>query len=304
MNPYDVLGLSRDASPEDVKKAYRKLALKYHPDKNNEPDAAEKFKEISKAYTEITKGSSDDMMKDFPDIFGSIFSQIFGGGRAGVPVGFPAFHQAGPGLDFSQLFQQMKPKSNPVIVNIEATLEELYAGFSKDITYDIKKATGKMIQVQKLQQMGPMIVTQITMEPETTSETITKNITIEPSYNPDNGPIIHENIIPAISPDLKDGDLHINVLQKEHPIYRRHGSDIHCKIDISLKEALIGFSKKFDLLDHSSILINFKSIVNPYESKKIDGYGFKTGSLIVDFNIQFPKDLTEEVKATIAGLSF
>ncbi|MSE09545.1 DnaJ domain-containing protein, partial [Lactobacillus salivarius] len=50
MNPYDVLGVSKDASDQEIKRAYRKLSKKYHPDLNHEPGAEEKFKEVNEAY--------------------------------------------------------------------------------------------------------------------------------------------------------------------------------------------------------------------------------------------------------------
>jgi len=116
---YEVLGVPRDATKEDVKKAYRKLALKYHPDKNKAPDAEERFKEISEAYGVLyddekrkmydnyghsgidQQYTQEDIFRgvDFSDIFRSmgfdtgggfgfddIFAQFFGGGRRGRPM--------------------------------------------------------------------------------------------------------------------------------------------------------------------------------------------------------------------------
>lgn len=99
---YDVLGISKDASQDEIKKKYRKLAMEYHPDRNNAPDAADKFKEISEAYAVLSdpskkekydlyghaginnQYSSEDIFKnadfgDLGDIFGDIFGNIFGG---------------------------------------------------------------------------------------------------------------------------------------------------------------------------------------------------------------------------------
>ena len=139
---YEVLGVARTASEEDLKKSYRKLALKYHPDRNQDnKEAEEKFKEISEAYSVLSDsekrrkydqfghaafngGAGFDGFADFGnmfggsggDIFGDIFGAFFGGGARGGDGGRP---RNGRDLQYS----------------IEITLEEAFKGVEKEISF-------------------------------------------------------------------------------------------------------------------------------------------------------------------------
>src|SRR3989442_12811975 len=126
---YEVLGVNRDASEDELKKSYRRLAMKWHPDRNPEnPRAEEHFKEAKEAYEVLCEpakraaydqfghagvdpqsGMGAGQPGGFGDIFSDIFGEIFGGGRGGRPTGFrgarPRYNpeislqQAAPGLD-------------------------------------------------------------------------------------------------------------------------------------------------------------------------------------------------------------
>ena len=131
-NYYDILNVSKDASDKDIKKAYRKLAIKWHPDKNpnNKNEAENKFKEISKAYSVL---SDKDKRKKY-DMFGEkgcnddndpndIFSNIFGG--------FNGFS------NMRNPFSSKKKKEKKVH-KVDVTLDELFNGCTKKVKFNIK----------------------------------------------------------------------------------------------------------------------------------------------------------------------
>ena len=102
---YEVLGVSRDASDEDIKKAYRRLAMKYHPDRNNGDKAAEeKFKQVGEAYAVL----SDPQKKAAYDRFGKAGVDPSAAGGAGGFGGFGGFGQGGFNAgDFSDIFSEI-----------------------------------------------------------------------------------------------------------------------------------------------------------------------------------------------------
>jgi len=137
---YEVLGVSRDATKEQIKESYRKLALQYHPDRNKSPDAEEKFKEISEAYAVL----SDDEKRRQYDLYGHVgiegrytAEEIFRG------VDFEEiFRDFGFGFGFDDIFERffgggVRPRrprrGEDIRYDLEIELEEAFHGSSKEI---------------------------------------------------------------------------------------------------------------------------------------------------------------------------
>jgi molecular chaperone DnaJ len=149
---YEVLGVEKGASAAEIKKAYRKLAMKYHPDRNKEPEAAEKFKEISESYAVLSNEQKRaqydqyghagfDQMYSQEDIFRnadfSDFEDIFGGSGFGGPFG-GIF-----GSMFGNMFRGAGRRGDygaDLEVQVQITLEEAAKGTKADISYNHTKA--------------------------------------------------------------------------------------------------------------------------------------------------------------------
>ena len=146
---YDVLGVDKSASDAEIKSAFRKLAKKYHPDLNKEPDAAEKFKEVQEAYDVL----GDEQKRKTYDQFGSAaFDNNTGGNPYGGYGNYGGFNTSGFGFEdinlddilsnmfgggFSSKRKNRPQKGDDVLYRMNITFEEAVFGAKKDITLDL-----------------------------------------------------------------------------------------------------------------------------------------------------------------------
>ncbi|KAL5003185.1 hypothetical protein BDV10DRAFT_67838 [Aspergillus recurvatus] len=371
---YDALGIKPDASQDDIKKAYRKAALKYHPDKNkDDAKAAEKFKEVSQAYEVLSDpekrkvydqfgleyllrggpapspggggganpfggggmpggfsfggmpggggggtrtfhfstapgggggfqfSSADDIFRNFAKASGGmggfddddLFSML-GGGLGGARSGGPRFRSSrgpstggnGAGAGF-QRQSQRAPTPEPTVVEkqLPLTLEEIMSGCKKTVTVKSKTfdASGKR-----------------------TVQDVTLEATIKPGLRT-GSKIKYRGV-----GDQEEGgrqDVHLIVTEKEHPNFKRHGDNLITTVDLSLKEALTGWSRIVRTIDGKSIKVSKPGPTPPGYEEKFPGLGMtiskkpsERGDLVVRVNVEFPKSLSSSAKEVLRDI--
>ncbi|XP_065727346.1 dnaJ homolog subfamily A member 4 isoform X2 [Phocoena phocoena] len=324
---YDILGVKPSASPEEIKKAYRKLALKYHPDKN--PDEGEKFKLISQAYEVL----SDPKKRDIYDQGGE--QAIKEGGS-----GSPSFSSP---MDIFDMFfggggrMARERRGKNVVHQLSVTLEDLYNGVTKKLALQknvicekCEGVGGKKGSVEKcpvckgrgmqihIQQIGPGMVQQIQtvcIECKGQGERINPKDRCESCSG---AKVIREKKIIEVhvekgmkdgqkilfhgegdqEPELEPGDVIIVLDQKDHSVFQRRGHDLIMKMKIQLSEALCGFKKMIKTLDDRVLIITSKpgEVVKHGDLKCVRNEGmpiYKTplekGALIIQFLVIFPE---------------
>ena len=305
---YEVLGVSRTESDAAIKTAYRKLAMKYHPDKNPSPEAAEKFKEISHAYEIL----SDDQKREIYDQYGEeglsgagaggpgmnaedIFSQFFGGGFG---------HGGGP---------QRPTRGKDIKHSISCTLEELYKGKTTKLALNktilctnckgLGGAEGKVHKCTDChgsgmrfvtRQMGPMIQRFQTVcdkcqgtgdicnpkdrcthckGKKTQSERKILQVHIDPGMK--DGQRIVFSGEGDQEPGITPGDVVFVVDEKPHPKFTRKGNDLYYEAEVDLLSALAGGEIAFKHISGDWIKINIVpgEVISPGEVKVVESQG-------------------------------
>ncbi|KAL0420102.1 UNVERIFIED_CONTAM: DnaJ protein ERDJ3B [Sesamum radiatum] len=311
---YDILQVPRGASDEQIKRAYRKLALKYHPDKNQgNEEANKKFAEINNAYEVL----SDSEKRGIYDRYGEegLKQHAANGGRGGGGMNIQDIFSSFFGGEMEE--EERVVKGDDVIVELDATLEDLYMGGSLKVwrvKNVIKPAPGKRRCNCRNEvyhkQIGPGMFQQMTEQvceqcPNVKYEREGDFITVDIEKGMQDGQevVFYEDGEPIV--DGEAGDLKFRIRTAPHDRFRREGNDLHTTVTITLVQALVGFEKTIKHLDEHLVDISSKGITKPKEVRKFTGEGMplhfsnKKGDLYVTFEVLFPTSLTEDQKTKI-----
>ena len=307
---YNILGIDEKATQEEIKKAYRNLSFKFHPDKNpGNPDATSKFQKISEAYETLgdsQKREEYDMMGKNPFFrqhgagmggmevpMDDIFKMFFGGGIPGFP-GFPQGFPGGPGFPPGGMqgfppgakihvfhggpmgFQQAIQKPSPIVKNIVISMEQVLNG------------TTVPLEIERwIVENGNKV-----FEQETVYLTIPQGV--------DDGEMVILRDKGNVINDSVKGDIKVFVKVENETAFKRNGLDLILEKKITLKEALCGFSFEIKYINGKSYTLNNNkgNIIPPDYQKVYPNMGLTRdehkGKMIIHFQLEFPDTLTEQ----------
>lgn len=277
-NPFAVLGVGRDATQDEIKSAFRKLAKQYHPDKNPGDAAAEaKFKEINEAYQILSNPSRADQRTPEDDAF----AQAFRDARGGFQFHFDA---GGPGFSFEDIFAQMhaqrQRRNSDVASQCAISLEQAQKGC--EISLEIRTSRGVRHAA-------------ITVPPGIeTGQRLKLSGQGEREFA-----------------DQPPGDLYVTVMVRPHPLFERFDRNLLTNVSITAFEAMLGVTKEVALLDGGVIAVEIPAGVQPGTKLRITGHGMplvqrptERGDLIVALAVVIPELSEEQIKLVAEAASF
>lgn len=317
MDHYETLGVDRSASVDEVKKAYRKLAMRHHPDKPG--GDSEKFKSINQAHEVL----SDPERRARYDQFGTDDDPMQG---------------AGPGPDISHIFEQMfagragSERDHQHVISL--TLDEVYTGVTKTIKITVSRPCFSCLvkctpcngsgATQTMNHMfGPF--GQMFSRPcqscrgagkipkgcsscggqKGIKNSVTININISKGVEDGTMQRIEGLGEQARLPNERPGDLIIIFRIKPHPVFERHGNNLRYKQTITLKESIEGFGFTVPFFDgpftfHTHDLA---SVIDPRRDYEIKGKGLTPDSnMYLNFDVQYPRDIAARFVLTQPGV--
>lgn len=300
---YKVLGVPKTASAEELKKAYRKMAMKYHPDRNTGDKKAEaRFKEVNEAYAVLSnpekrkqydmfgaegfekRFSQEDIFRDFD--LGSIFREFGMGGGGRSQNIFNQFFtgpghgraRSGPyGGGFEGFGRPQAERGRDLVYELTLTLEEAALPTSKVLTYEIEG------------------------RPETVSVKIPAGISSGKKLRlpgkgqpgPHGGP---------------KGDLYVQIKVLDHPIFKREGDDLYVDRQVKFSEAVSGTEIEVPTIDQKTLRLkipagtqcNAKFRFRGYGMPRMDGSG--RGDAYARIFVEVPAKLTRKQKELLRDL--
>jgi molecular chaperone DnaJ len=338
---YEVLGVSRTATPDDIKKAYRKLARQLHPDVNPGPEAEERFKEVGRAYDVLSnpeKRQAYDLGVD-PSGTGGGFGQGFGFNDIFETFFGPSAGQRGPA--------PRQRRGQDALIRIEIELAEAAFGSQRELQLDTavicpacagsccqpgtSPRTCEMCrgrgQVQRVARsfLGQVMTTQPcaachgfgTVIPDPCLECSgegrvrsRRSLTIKVPAGVDTGTRIQLSGQGEVGPGGgQPGDLYVEIVEKPHPVFTRRGDDVHCTVEVPMTAAALGTSLTLETLEGAHEL-DVRPGAQSGDEATMRGLGVThlrgnggRGDLIVHLAVLTPTRLDEEQEELLRRLA-
>lgn len=339
---YTILGIEKNASKQEIKKAFHKLARHYHPD-NKETGDESKFKEINEAYQTL----SDDRKRAEYDSYGHVF-----GGASGS-AGFGGFAQ-GVDFDLGDIFNEFfsggmggrrTRRGRDIAVDLTISFNESVFGTERRVliakTSQCETCRGsgaqpgtKMKQCSHCNGKGQMRETHQSFLgtftgvrecgtcngtgniPEETCSACRgvgivkrqEEIPITVPAGIQDGEVIRLSGMGEAIPGGAAGDLYVRVHVERHPVFRRDGHNLVVDLDVKLTEALLGAEYDIETLEGGTLKVKVPAGVSFGEVLRIRGKGVpvdrsRRGDLLVKLHIKLPKRLSRKAKKLVEQLS-
>jgi len=315
---YAVLGVPKTAAENVIKRAYRKLSLKYHPDKvqGDKQVAEKKFMEIATAYEVL----SDSKKRKAYDQGGEEGLKRMAQGGGGTNP-FDMFRNFG----FGQREQQ-GPQEGPTLeAELKVSLKDIYLGkamevlISRMVPEDSAAGEGKncrqchyFVTEMEQRQIAPGFVQQVQKQvrKEYTCCRLDEVVQVEVEQGMAHDSTIEFEGYGEHHPAQEPGKVRFKLRVAEDKQFRRQGNDLHAEMSISLKEALVGFSRPLVHVDGvTEVLVNKEGVTQPDEIITLRGKGMPehesssiNGDLHIKFHVLFPTKVTNEQKEVFKHL--